>query len=177
MTNLIATFLRDVTAPVGGAVFRAIIALALMIVALGALSSALVVANIWLYAWLTTMMTPLQSLGIVIGAWVGIALIALIAAWIVLRRSRKALVRPQVRIEVPPVQPAVEVPPAATLAAQVDAMVDPLAKTLGAMGLQKETAALLAGAQAFKTLRTTQLAALALIVGYAAARSFGGKKS
>ena len=38
MTDLIAKFLRDITAPLGGALFRAIVALALIIVALIPLS-------------------------------------------------------------------------------------------------------------------------------------------
>ena len=181
MTALLAKFLRDVTAPLGGALFRAIIALALVIIALGALSSALIVANIWLYAWLATIVTPLQSLGIVSGAWLTVALIATIAAYVVLARSRTALIetpRPSVRAttaQMAAVAQTAEAPRLATLADQVDAMVDPLAKTLSAMGFQNETAALVAGSEAFKKLKTTQLSALALIVGYAAARAFAAK--
>lgn len=181
MTDLIAKFLRDITAPLGGALFRAIIALALIIIALGALSSALVVANFWLYKWLATLVTPLQALGIVIGAWVGVALIALLAALIVLRKSGAALAdapakSAEAMAGVRAAAMPTDMPPQTdTLASQVDAMVDPLATMLTAMGFQKETAALVAGARAVKTLKTTQLSALALIVGYAAARAFTRK--
>ena len=182
MTDLIAKFLRDITAPLGGALFRAIVALALIIVALGALSSAMVVANVWLYKWLATLVTPLQALGIVIGAWIGVALIALLGAWIVLRKSGAALAEAPAKsaeaiASVRAAAMSTDTPPRAdTLASQVDAMVDPLATMLTAMGFQKETAALVAGARAVKTLKTTQLSALALIVGYAAARAFTRKE-
>lgn len=181
MTDLVAKFLRDITAPLGGALFRAIIALALVMVALGALSSAVIVANIWLYKWLATLVTPLQALGIVAGAWVGVALIAVLAAAIVLRKSGNALAdapkkSAQAMAGVRAAAMPADVPPSTdTLANQVDAMVDPLAKMLTAMGFQAETAALVAGARAVKTLKTTQLSALALIVGYAAARALGRK--
>lgn len=178
MTELIAKFLRDVTAPLGGALFRAIIALALVIVALGALSSALIVANVWLYKWLATLVTPLQALGIVAGAWLGVALLSLLAAGIVLRRSGAALAEtPKKSAEAVASVRAAAIPTDGppqgdTLASQVDAMVDPLAKMLTAMGFQNETSALVAGARAVKTLNTSQLSALALIVGYAASRAF-----
>ena len=181
MTDLVAKFLRDITAPLGGALFRAIIALALVMIALAALSAAMVVANFWLYTWLATLVTPLQALGIVIGAWVGVALIALIAAWVVMRKSKVALAsmpKPAdavAGVRVAAMQADAGPQPADTLASQIDAMVDPLATMLTAMGFQKETAALVAGARAVRTFKTTQLSALALIVGYAAARAFTRK--
>jgi hypothetical protein len=178
MNDSIARLIRDATAPLAAtlaqAVARGIVALCLILVALAALGAAVVVGDIALYRWLETLVSPAVALLIVAGSWVVVALVCLIVAWALTRGKSGAQTQNPKTAFVPDAtaQQAHELPDRELPDHELAELVEPLAKSLADLGLRNESVALLAGAQLFRSLKTTQLAALALVAGYVAGRVF-----
>jgi hypothetical protein len=166
MSGFVTRFLRDATAPLGAALSRGLIALVLVIAAIAMIGTAVVFLQIALFMWLRMTMPPLQAVLVLAGAWFAGAIVVLLIAWIIARRG-KSPVQVAPVISAPEARPTpIKSDPLANLAN----MIDPIAKSLNDLGLQSESAALLAGAQLVRSMKTVQVMGLALIAGYVASQ-------
>ena len=173
MIGIAASFLRDATAPLGAALSRGLVALALVVAAIGMIGAAVVFLQIALFMWLRMSMPPLQAVLILAGSWVGGAIVVLLIAWVIARRGKTPR---QIAPDVP-LQETLR--PAAAMSeplVNLANIIEPVAKSLNDLGLQSESAALLAGAQLVRSLKTVQVMGLALIAGYVASQYIVTKK-